>query len=64
MIDNHGTAVNVTVPVASCRIKFRSSHSVPPAPILAQVRAAAERAGVELTLAAEGRRQSCRWTIR
>jgi acetylornithine deacetylase/succinyl-diaminopimelate desuccinylase-like protein len=54
VIDNHGTAVNVTVPVASCRIKFRSSHSVPPAPILERVRAAADRTGVELALAAEG----------
>ncbi|MBX9698863.1 MAG: M20/M25/M40 family metallo-hydrolase [Acetobacteraceae bacterium] len=53
-IDNHGTAVNVTVPLASARIKFRCSKRVDPAPILAEVRAAAERAGLELRLRPEG----------
>jgi len=54
VIDNHGTAVNVTVAKATARIKFRSSHSVPPAPILAEVRAAADRAGVQLSITQEG----------
>lgn len=54
VVDNHGTAVNVTVPLASARIKFRCSRRVDPAPILAEVRAAAERQGLELRLRPEG----------
>ena len=54
VVDNHGTAVNVTVPLATCRIKFRASRSLDREPILAAIRAAAERAGVELAMAAEG----------
>jgi acetylornithine deacetylase len=54
VIDNHGTAVNVNVPRATCRIKFRYSRSLDPAPILATVRAAAERAGLTLEERAEG----------
>ena len=54
VVDNHGTAVNVNVPLASCRIKFRYSRSLNPQPILAAVQAAAERAGVQLHVAAEG----------
>ena len=44
VVDNHGTAVNVNVPLASCRIKFRYSRSLDPKPILA------EGAPPELTL--------------
>ena len=47
VLDNHGTAVNVTVPRATCRIKFRRSRGLGPAPVLEAVRAAAERAGRE-----------------
>ena len=54
VLDNHGTAVNVTAALATCRIKFRASRSLDRAPILDQVRAAADRAGIELTIAAEG----------
>ena len=46
VLDNHGTAINVTVPRATARIKFRYSRSVDPAPVLEAVRAAA--AGLEL----------------
>lgn len=46
VLDNHGAAVNVSVPRATARIKFRYSASVDPAPILAAVRAAA--VGIEL----------------
>lgn len=46
VLDNHGAAVNVSVPRATARIKFRYSASVDPAPVLAAVRAAA--AGIEL----------------
>jgi acetylornithine deacetylase len=54
VIDNHGTAVNVTVPRATCRIKFRRSRALRPEPVLEVVRAAAERAGVRLEISAEG----------
>ena len=54
VIDNQGTAVNVTVPQASVRIKFRRSRRIDVSSIEAAVRAAAERAGVELTERREG----------
>ncbi len=54
VIDNHGTAVNVTVPLATCRIKFRFSRSLDPRPVLERVRAAAGRAGLALREATEG----------
>jgi acetylornithine deacetylase len=54
VLDNHGTAVNVAVPRATCRIKFRRSRGLRPEPVLEAVRAAAERAGVSLEIAAEG----------
>jgi acetylornithine deacetylase len=53
-IDNHGAAVNVTVPVATARIKFRYSAKVDPKPVLDAVHAAAARAGVTVTEAREG----------
>lgn len=55
VIDNHGTAVNVTVPVATARIKFRYSASIDPAPIREAVHQAARRHGVAVTEAEEGR---------
>jgi acetylornithine deacetylase len=54
VIDNHGAAVNVTVPLATARIKFRYSAKVDPTPVLDAVRAAADRAGVSVTEAREG----------
>jgi len=54
VIDNHGAAVNVTVPVATARIKFRYSAKVDPAPVLEAVYGAAARAGVAVTEAREG----------
>ncbi len=53
-LDNHGAAVNVTVPKATAQIKFRYSASLDPTPIIDAVRAAAARAGVVLTEAREG----------
>ncbi|MDW8313336.1 MAG: M20/M25/M40 family metallo-hydrolase [Rhodovarius sp.] len=55
VIDNHGTAVNVTVPLATAEIKFRFSAAIDPEPIRAQLRAAAARAGLELREVEEGR---------
>ena len=54
VLDNHGTANNVTVAFATAHIKFRYSRSVDPAPILDAVRGAARRAGLKLTEAREG----------
>jgi acetylornithine deacetylase/succinyl-diaminopimelate desuccinylase-like protein len=54
VIDNHGTAINVTVPVATARIKFRYSAAIDPAPIRAAVREAGLRHGVTVTEAEEG----------
>ncbi|MDE2005512.1 MAG: M20/M25/M40 family metallo-hydrolase [Rhodospirillales bacterium] len=55
VIDNHGAAVNVTVPRATARIKFRYSARIDPAPIADAVRAAAARAGVALRELREGK---------
>jgi acetylornithine deacetylase len=54
VLDNHGAAVNVTVPVATARIKFRYSRSIDPSPIVAAVQAAAERAGIGMTIIRQG----------
>jgi acetylornithine deacetylase len=54
VVDNHGTAVNVTVPKATAIIKFRYSAKVDPRPVADMVRAAAQRAGLALTEAREG----------
>jgi acetylornithine deacetylase/succinyl-diaminopimelate desuccinylase-like protein len=54
VVDNHGAAVNVTVPKATARIKFRYSARLDPTPILAAVHDAAARAGITVTEAREG----------
>ena len=54
VIDNHGAAVNVTVPKATARIKFRYSAKVDPSPVLQAVHAAAKRCGIDVTEAREG----------
>jgi len=54
VLDNHGTAVNVTVPKATATIKFRYSARVDPRPVMDTVRAAAKRAGLALSEAREG----------
>ncbi|MBR0649176.1 M20 family metallopeptidase [Roseomonas terrae] len=54
VIDNHGTAVNVTVARATARIKFRRSRNIDYADIEAAVKEAASRAGVVLTEKREG----------
>jgi len=55
ILDNHGAAVNVTVPKATARIKFRYSRSIDPTPVVQAVEAAAERAGIALTVVRQGR---------
>jgi acetylornithine deacetylase/succinyl-diaminopimelate desuccinylase-like protein len=54
VLDNHGAAVNVTVPKATARIKFRYSARLDPTPVLTAVRDAAARAGIVVTEAREG----------
>jgi acetylornithine deacetylase/succinyl-diaminopimelate desuccinylase-like protein len=54
VLDNHGAAINVTVPKATARLKFRYSAKIDPAPVLDVVYSAAKRAGVAVTEAREG----------
>lgn len=54
VIDNHGAAVNVTVPKATAVIKFRYSANVDPSPVVNMVRGAARSAGVALSETREG----------
>ena len=53
-IDNHGAPVNMTVPKATVRIKFRYSASIDPSEVVTAVHASAARAGLTLTEAREG----------
>lgn len=55
ILDNHGTAVNVSVPKATATIKFRYSAAIDPKPIVLAVEDAAARAGLELQTSWEGR---------
>ncbi|HEX4173866.1 MAG TPA: M20/M25/M40 family metallo-hydrolase [Acetobacteraceae bacterium] len=54
VLDNHGAAMNVTVPMATARIKFRYSAKIDTSPILAAVHAAAERFGIAVSETREG----------
>lgn len=54
VIDNHGAAVNVTVPKATIRIKFRYSAGIDPTPVIEAVEAAARRSGLRLHEQREG----------
>jgi acetylornithine deacetylase len=54
IVDNHGAAVNVTVPKATAVIKFRYSAKIDPSPIQRMVREAARLYGLTLTEAREG----------
>ena len=54
IIDNHGAAMNVTVPKATARIKFRYSAKVDPAPVLQAVYDASKRFGIQVSEAREG----------
>ncbi|MGH7066444.1 MAG: M20/M25/M40 family metallo-hydrolase [Acetobacteraceae bacterium] len=54
VIDNFGTAINVSVPKATARIKYRYSASVDPRPIVAAVESAAARAGLRIEIVREG----------
>jgi len=54
ILDNHGTALNVTVARATAGIKYRYTAGTDPAPVVEAVRAAAARAGLALTEQREG----------
>ncbi len=54
VLDNHGTAMNVTVAKATAHIKFRYSAKVDPKPVLRAVRQAAREAGIDLAEQHEG----------
>ncbi|WP_426956133.1 M20/M25/M40 family metallo-hydrolase [Muricoccus radiodurans] len=54
VLDNHGTALNVTVPRATCRIKFRYTRAQDPAPVQRAVEEAASAAGLALFLTEDG----------
>jgi acetylornithine deacetylase/succinyl-diaminopimelate desuccinylase-like protein len=54
VLDNHGAAVNVTVPLATARIKYRYSRGIDPSATVAAVQAAAERAGIGLSVLRQG----------
>ena len=54
VIDNHGAAVNVTVPKATVRIKYRYSAGIDPAPVIEAVHAAAAEHGLQVTEKREG----------
>lgn len=54
IIDNHGCAVNVTLPLATVKVKYRYSAKIDPAVVVEAVRDAAKRAGIELEELREG----------
>jgi acetylornithine deacetylase len=54
VLDNHGTAPNVTVARATARIKFRYSRSIDPTPVQAAMREAARVNGLTLEEKHEG----------
>jgi acetylornithine deacetylase len=50
LIDNHGAPINMTVPKATARIRYRYSAGVDPEPVVAIVQQAADKHGLDLTL--------------
>ncbi|WP_338661582.1 M20/M25/M40 family metallo-hydrolase [Pararoseomonas sp. SCSIO 73927] len=54
VLDNHGTAINVTVARATARMKFRYSRALDPAPVIEAVQAATERHGLALRFVVDG----------
>ena len=54
VIDNHGAPVNMSVPRATARVKFRYSAKIDPEPVMARVRASAAQHGLALDAVPEG----------
>jgi acetylornithine deacetylase len=53
VVDNYGTFPNVTVGLATCRIKFRYSKSIDPRPVIDEIRRAAETHGLGIEVRPE-----------
>jgi acetylornithine deacetylase len=53
VIDNYGTFPNVTVGLATCRIKLRYSKAIDPRPVVEEIRRAAEAHGLDITVRPE-----------
>jgi len=53
VIDNYGAFPNMTVGLATCRIKFRYSKSIDPRPVVEEVRRAAAAHGLEIEVRPE-----------
>jgi acetylornithine deacetylase len=53
VIDNYGTAPNVTVGLATCRIKLRYSKSIDPSPFVEEIRRSAEAHGLQVEMRQE-----------
>jgi acetylornithine deacetylase len=53
VLDNHGTLPNTTPGLATCRIKFRYSKAIDPAPVVESVRRSAETHGLEVEIRPE-----------
>lgn len=53
VVDNHGAFNNMTVGLATCRMKFRYAKSFDPAWVVAEVEASAARHGLDLTVKPE-----------
>jgi acetylornithine deacetylase len=53
VIDNYGTFPNVTVGLATCRIKFRYSKSIDPRPVIEEIRRAADAHGLDIEVRPE-----------
>ena len=53
VIDNYGTFPNVTVGLATCRIKFRYSKSIDPRPVIEEIRRSAATHGLDIEVRPE-----------
>jgi acetylornithine deacetylase len=53
VIDNYGTFPNVTVGLATCRIKFRYSKSIDPRPVVEEIRRSAATHGLDIDVRPE-----------
>ncbi|MDB5601990.1 MAG: Acetylornithine deacetylase [Xanthobacteraceae bacterium] len=53
VIDNYGTFPNVTVGLATCRIKFRYSKSIDPRPVVEEIRRSAATHGLDIEVRPE-----------
>jgi len=53
VIDNYGTMPNVTVGLATCRIKLRYSKSIDPSPFVEEIRRSAEAHGLDVEMRRE-----------